>query len=70
MPPAGGWTTPVAVMSTAHPAKFGEAVLEATGRQPELAPPLASLANRDEHVTALPNDLATLRDFVTVATQN
>ena len=67
--PAGGWTTPVAVMSTAHPAKFGEAVLEATGRQPELAPPLASLANRDEHVTALPNDLATLRDFVRSAVQ-
>ena len=67
--PAGGWTTPIAVMSTAHPAKFGEAVLEATGRQPELPPPLASLANRDEHVTALPNDLATLRDFVRSAVQ-
>ncbi len=64
---AGGSTTPVAVMSTAHPAKFGEAVLEATGRQPELPPPLAALAGRQEHLTVLPNDLATLRDFVTVA---
>ncbi|WP_419554902.1 threonine synthase [Candidatus Poriferisodalis sp.] len=62
--PAGGWTTPIAVMSTAHPAKFGEAVVEATGRQPELPPSLAALADRDEYLTALPNDLATLRDFV------
>ena len=65
--PAGGWTTPIAVMSTAHPAKFGEAVLEATGRQPDLPPALARLADHDEHVTALPNDFAALRDFVTSA---
>ena len=63
--PAGGWTTPIAVMSTAHPAKFGEAVHEATGRQPELPPALAALADREEHLSALPNDLPTLRDFVT-----
>ena len=63
--PVGGWTTPIAVMSTAHPAKFGEAVLEATGIEPELPPTLAGLADRDEHLTALPNDLVTLRDFVT-----
>ena len=65
--PIGGWTAPMAVMCTAHPAKFGEAVLEATGRQPELPPALAALADREEHLTALPNDLATLRDFVTAA---
>ncbi|WP_420621512.1 hypothetical protein [Candidatus Poriferisodalis sp.] len=52
-------------MSTAHPAKFGEAVLEATGSQPELPPALAALAGRDEYVTVLPNDLASLREFVT-----
>ena len=63
--PVGGWTTPIAVMSTAHPAKFGEAVRDATGREPELPPALAALADRDEHLTALPNDLPTLRDFVT-----
>ncbi|MCY4515732.1 MAG: threonine synthase [Acidimicrobiaceae bacterium] len=63
--PAGGWSTPMAVMSTAHPAKFGDAVLEATGRQPELPPALAALADRPEHLTTLPNDLATVRDFVT-----
>ena len=62
--PAGGWRTPMAVMSTAHPAKFGEAVLEAIGRQPELPPALAALADREEHLTALPKDLAALRDFV------
>ncbi len=63
--PTGGWTTPMAVMSTAHPAKFGEAVLGATGCRPELPPALAALADREEHLTALPNDLATLREFVT-----
>ena len=63
--PAGGWTTPIAVMSTAHPAKFGEAVLEATGRGPELPSALAALADRAEHLTALPNDLPALREFVT-----
>ncbi len=63
--PVGGWATPIAVMSTAHPAKFGEAVLEATGSQPELPPALAALAGRDEYVTVLPNDLASLREFVT-----
>ena len=62
--PTGGRSTPMAVMSTAHPAKFGDAVLEATGRQPELPPALAALADRPEHLTALPNDLATLRDLV------
>ncbi len=62
---SGGRSTPMAVMSTAHPAKFGEAVLEATGRLPDLPPALAALADREEHLTALPNDLATLRDFVT-----
>lgn len=63
--PAGGWSTPMAVMSTAHPAKFGEAVAQATGREPELPPALAALADHAEHLTSLPNDLATLRDFVT-----
>ena len=65
--PAGGRINPIAVMSTAHPAKFGEAVLDATGQQPELPSALVALANREEHLTALPNDLPTLRDFVTVA---
>ena len=63
--PTGGMSTPMAVMSTAHPAKFGEAVFEATGVEPGLPPALAALADRDEHLTALPNDLSTLRDFVT-----
>ena len=63
--PVGGWNTPIAVMSTAHPAKFGEAVFAATGIEAELPPALAALADRAEHLTALPNDLAALRDFVT-----
>ena len=62
--PAEGRSSPMAVMSTAHPAKFGQAVAEATGREPELLPALAALTDREEHLTALPNDLATLREFV------
>ncbi|WP_419843042.1 threonine synthase [Candidatus Poriferisodalis sp.] len=62
-----GGTAPMAVMSTAHPAKFGEAVHAATGRRPEFPPALAALAEREERATPLPNDLAALRDFVSAA---
>ena len=63
--PPGGWPTPMAVMSTAHPAKFGEAVYAATSREVELPPALAAFADLDEHLTTLPDDLDTLRAFVT-----
>lgn len=52
------------VMATAHPAKFPDAVEQATGSRPPLPPHLADLYDRAEHFTVLPNDVSVLKDFV------
>ncbi len=57
------------VMATAHPAKFPDAVEQATGLRPPLPPHLDNLYERDEHYTVLPNDLATIQEFVEESTQ-
>lgn len=54
----------VVTLATAHPAKFPDAVEDATGVRPELPPHLADLFERDEHFVVLPNDLATVVDYV------
>jgi threonine synthase len=54
--PAHG--VPTAVMATAHPAKFPEAIQRATGLHAALPPRLADLFDRPERFTVLPNDLA------------
>jgi threonine synthase len=54
-------------LATAHPAKFPDAVERATGVRPALPPHLANLFDLDEHVTRLPNDLATIQHFVATA---
>lgn len=54
----------VVTLSTAHPAKFPSAVERATGIHPALPEHLAGIFERDEVVTPLPNDLATVEDFV------
>jgi len=54
----------VVTLATAHPAKFPDAVEQATGTRPVLPAHLAPIFDRDEVVTALPNDLATVEDFV------
>ena len=59
-PPPG----PTVILSTAHPAKFPEAVERATGRRPELPPQLSDLMAREERFTVLPNSAAAVRDFV------
>ncbi|MEY2754352.1 MAG: threonine synthase [Actinomycetota bacterium] len=51
-------------MGTAHPAKFPDAVERATGVRPALPPHLADLFDRTESLTRLPNDLATIQQFV------
>ncbi|HEY2617470.1 MAG TPA: threonine synthase, partial [Acetobacteraceae bacterium] len=53
-----GQGVPTAVMATAHPAKFPEAIERATGLHPALPPRLADLFDRPERYTVLPNDLA------------
>ncbi len=54
-------------MATAHPAKFPDAVEQATGVRPGLPPHLADLFERPEHLTRLPNDLAAIQQFVATA---
>ncbi len=55
---------PVVVLSTAHPAKFPEAVQRATGTAPPLPPQLKGLYEGVERVTALGHDLAQVRAFI------
>jgi threonine synthase len=63
----GGDGRPVVTMATAHPAKFPDVVERATGIRPDLPAHVADLFERKEHSELLPNDLAAVEDFVTVA---
>ena len=59
-----GGERPIVTTSTAHPAKFPEAVERATGVRPGLPPHLADLFDRVERTNELPNDLAAVQGFV------
>ena len=50
----------VAVLATAHPAKFLEVVEQATGRTPELPPQLAGLASKEKQSIVISNTPADL----------
>lgn len=56
--------TPQVVLSTAHPAKFPDAMEAVLGERPQLPPRLASLMTDPERMTALPNDLGAVERFV------
>lgn len=49
-----GWRTPMIVLSTAHAAKFPEAVMRATGRLPEVPERLTKRLGAEERYTVLP----------------
>jgi len=55
---------PVVALSTAHPAKFPEAVERATGLRPALPPHMADLMERRETFTVLANDQAAVERFI------
>ncbi len=55
---------PMISLATAHPAKFPDAVESAVGSRPALPDHLADLMTLDEQFTELPNDLATIENFV------
>jgi threonine synthase len=55
---------PVVVLSTAHPAKFAEAVREATGAPPVLPERLERLLTLPEKLDVLPNKLSLIRQFI------
>ena len=55
---------PTVTLATAHPAKFPDAVVRATGVRPALPPHLADLMERSERSTDLPGDVRAIQDFV------
>ncbi|MBU3701434.1 MAG: threonine synthase [Acidimicrobiia bacterium] len=54
-------SVPMVVLSTAHPAKFPDAVESAIGTRPPLPAPLADLFDRPERYEVLPNDYGIVR---------
>ena len=58
---------PTIAMATAHPAKFPEAMLQATGIRPELPPHLADLYEREERYRLVPNELDAVEAAVRAA---
>ncbi|MEP7031803.1 MAG: threonine synthase, partial [Pseudolabrys sp.] len=60
---------PMVVLSTAHPAKFPDAVKAACGTTPALPDWLAGLPKRAERVSVLPADQAAVEKFVLAASR-
>lgn len=56
--------TPLAVMATAHPAKFADTVEAATGTPVSLPPPLAATLTAPERCAHLPADVRAAKEFV------
>jgi threonine synthase len=61
---AGSSTAPLVVLSTAHPAKFPDAVRAATGAEPALHIRAKGLFDLDERIDRLPNDMAAAKAYV------
>jgi threonine synthase len=56
--------TPMVALACAHPAKFPDAVEQATGQRPSLPLHLADLMTRPERLTTLANDLNDVESFI------
>jgi len=63
-------TVPLISLATAHPAKFPDAVEQATGERPALPERLADLHQRSERFDVLPNDLAAVMAMVRNGARN
>jgi threonine synthase len=55
---------PVVVLSTAHPAKFPEAIKQAIGKEPNMPAKLLELVQKPEKVVTMRKDLNQLKNFV------
>jgi threonine synthase len=55
---------PMVSVATAHPSKFSDAVLRATGVEPSLPPDLADLASRPERTRTIPADLESVANLL------
>lgn len=66
---ARGWREhiegPIVCLETALPVKFAGTIEEATGQQPETPERFRSIMEADRHVTDLPNDADTVKQFIT-----
>ena len=60
---------PTICFATAHPAKFGDAILQATGKDLAHHPILDALADLPTRCTTLPADAAAVRDFIAAHAQ-
>jgi threonine synthase len=59
---------PLVCLATAHPAKFPDAIEEATGVRPPLPERLADLRDRPERVVVQPADFDTVRSYIAETT--
>jgi len=57
-------SVPMVALATAHPAKFPDAVKQASGIYPDLPPRLSDLYDRPEKVESMSNDVAALMAHV------
>jgi threonine synthase len=55
---------PMVSVATAHPSKFSDAVLRATGVEPSLPTDLADLASRRERIRTIPADLESVANLL------
>lgn len=55
---------PMVCLATAHPGKFSEAVQKATGRDIELPPGLAELANKKSRCQIMDADIDLIKEFI------
>ncbi|MBI6628948.1 threonine synthase [Pontibaca salina] len=55
---------PMITLATAHPAKFPDAVEQASGVRPPLPPAMADMYDRAERVTRIANDLGALKGHI------
>ena len=63
-------SAPMITLSTAHPAKFSDAINEAGLDTPQLPGHLTGLFEKEEHYSIVPNDLAAVTEFVTKHTHS
>ena len=52
------------VAATAHPAKFSDAIQQATGAAPDMPPRLAAVFEKEEKFELMENDLAAVQAHV------
>ena len=55
---------PMICLATAHPAKFGDTVYKATGKEVELPPALANLADMESRCEIMDADVGLIRDYI------